>query len=291
MVITTAMLFITCRSEMKILRKSLRCDENTRAVAVGDSRIAEHLDTEELPWIKNCGIPGTTFAITVRKAKLVVEENPNLEMLIIGIDPGTFFTDFNSPFPNYIPIYVSLFELTNREFMPPIEDGIAHRIVRGLLIPGIYNLLCAPEKQHSYLVGGFSKLHKTINPEKLKDINSYITSQSAPSLVSPTGGEIMLTSLLKWLKHHDNINIVLITTPLYHLSWEYGYNDEYRNYFIKKMKEISQTYDVTWYNWMLDYQDNPEYWADSGHLNAIGARQFSKELGIILQRHLKSEQN
>ena len=283
------LLRIVYQSELDVLKHDLTCPTNILAAVVGDSRVETYFDPEEIPWLRNFGQSATPFTVTAHKAKLIAELNPHLKLVIIDIWPDQFFSNIDKPYGPGVPDGIALIEMMTREGMAPLGDGFDVRVVKGVLVPGLENLM-AEGRRKGQITGGFMKNHKFIK-------DGYFCVECAHAIpfwpkktpielphVTPTGCEIVLDRLLRDLSQ-KNINVILTTTPL--LWYEPRYTKEAREYFERRMAEIASRHGVHWYNWMNDYQPNTNYWSDVNHLNDIGAKIFSRDKRIILGQYLK----
>lgn len=275
-------------TELGLLKKVLTFPVVIRAAIVGDSRVEQYFDPEEIPWLKNCGQGGTPFEITAQKAKLIAELNPNLELIVIDIWPDKFFAG-NEPFGPFCPDGASLIELMTRENMPPLGDNFALRFSQGMLKPGLKHVLkyavwkdSAPV---SRITGGFVKNHRFLKNSKWAKPETYANRPVVELRTIPPKGERVLEDLLKWMREHKR-KVILTSTPLYDLWWKNYYSEEAKTYFERRMTEIAKKYGVHWYNWLHEYQDKIDFWADGDHLNDIGAKQFSRDKRPILESEL-----
>ncbi len=271
-------------AELNLLKKDLTFPPGIRAAVLGDSRVEVYFDPDEIPWLRNCGQSATPFEITAHKAKLIAELNPNLELIIIDMWPSKLFAD-NVPFAPFCPYGISLIEIMSRDDMPPLGENFPVRLSQGLLRPGLKHAVSTRTDAKSQIAGGFMKNHKFLKENKWSKIETYTSHPKYQMKAVPPRGEVLLENLLDWMKKH-NRRVVLTSTPLYDLWWTNYYSEEARTYFEKRMVEISKKYGVHWYNWLHEYQDKIDFWADGDHLNDIGAKQFSQDKRPILESEL-----
>ena len=281
--------YLACKSEMHTLKHDLLCQTNILAAVVGDSRVECYFDPGEIPWLRNFGLSATPFSITAHKAKLIVDLNKQLQFIIVDVWPLQFFSSLDVPFAASVPYGCALLEMTTRYDMPPLGDGFEVRWSKGVLVPWCRNLFKNTSEAKGQLTGKFYKNHKFLKYDINDDEHIYDqsrppprTPENLPSL--PTGGETILIHLLEHMKR-NNVKVVLTTTPI--LWYERRWTSEARAYFERRMTEISADFDVTWYNWINEYHDKSDYWADGTHLNDIGAKVFSRDKRNILERHLR----
>ena len=263
-------------TELSILESDLTLPTNVVAAVVGDSRVAEYFDPAEIPWLRNYGLRGSPFQITAEKARMIVELNPNLELLVIDIWPSKFL-ETNHPFGSSAPYGVSLLELKKRKDMPPLGDDFPMRLGIELLRPGLRHAL-KREGASSQIAGDFWEYKHYLADDIAKGMQWPPSATPMELQKTPTAGEIVLEHLLDELTG-KGVNIVLTTTPL-----EKRWTPDAREYFERRMGEISRKYNVPWFNWMHEYQDNIDYWADGIHLNADGAKVFSRDKGPVLKQ-------
>lgn len=286
-----ALTYAAYESELRILKRDLTCPTNIVAAVVGDSRVEVSFDPDEIPWMKNFGKSASPFFLTAQKARLVAQLNPSLKLLVVDVWPSRFFANINKPIEvaSPVPYGIALIELMTRKDMPPIGDGLEVRIVQGVVKPGLNNILHGTENAHCQITGGFFKNKKSIPEELFNEAcarNVGFPPPKKPFDLSktPTGGEIILDHLLADLSKTD-IKIVLTTTPL---LWEkLRWTPAALEYFEQKMSEIAGRHKVPWHNWMLDYQDIREYWADGLHFNDIGAAAFSRDKRAVLEQYIR----
>ena len=269
---------IAYRTEMKAVRRAFACPPNVLAAAVGDSRVETAFDPEEIPWLRNYGKAAMPIGVTAQKAKLIVECNPSLQLLVVDIWPKQFFSDLSKPFASNglpAPKGLALIETMTREYMPPIGDGFEVRFKNDVLLPGLKRLLGLKKKAKNPIVGRFVKNRKFLKDHTTGKwrFGAPKTPESFPK--TPADGEIVLDDLLAWLTSR-NVKVVLTTTPI--LWYEKRYSPEAREYFDRRMREIAAKHGVRWFNWLDEYQDRMDYWADGCHLNDIGAKAFSNAI-------------
>lgn len=279
------LLVLAYRSEMSALRRSLTFSNEIRAAVVGDSRVEVYFDPDEIPWLANCGQSATPFQITAAKAKIIVEQNPNLEFIVVDFWPSKLFDNAKSPFAPYVPSGVAMLEISNRHNMPALGDDFPLRLSQGVFKPGLRRCL-GQNRSKSSIAGGFMRNEKFLASNKWARIETYSTHRMYELEKTPLSMELVLEELLQWMKN-QNMKVILTSTPIYHLWWEYYYSKAAQEYFEKRVAEIADRYDVPWYNWLHEYQDCVDYWADGDHLNHIGAKVFSRDKRVILERHLR----
>ena len=277
-------------TELSILESDLTLPTNVVAAVVGDSRVEVYFDPREIPWLRNYGMSGTPFRITAEKARMIAELNPNLELLVIDIWPYEFL-DVNHPFDSSVlpsALHgVSLLELKTRKDMPPFGEEFPMRLGSGLVRPGLRHAL-KKEGAQSKIAGRFFENNKRLADDIAKGFK-YGRKFAPPKIPrelppTPTAGEIVLEHLLDGLAG-KGVNIVLTTTPI--LWYEKRWAPDAREYFERRMGEISRKYNVPWFNWMHEYQDDIALWADGNHLNADGAKVFSRDKCPVLKQFLK----
>lgn len=277
------------KSEMAILERDLTCPTNILAAVVGDSRAEVYFDPDEIPWLQNFGQSASPFSITANKARMIAKLNHHFKLLVIDVWPHTFFSRIDVPYNASLkaPAGIALMELYTRKDMPPIGEEFEMRLATGVIKP-YFRSLTNKQNAHGEITGKFFKNKKHIDAENFatQGMGRGFGAPKEPKHLpaTPTGGEIVLEHLLADLTG-QGINVVLTTTPM--LWYEQRWDKESREYFERRMQEIADKYNVTWYNWMHEYQDKPEYWADGLHLNDIGAIEFSRAKRPILERHLR----
>ena len=285
-----ALTYVAYESELQILKRDLTCPTNIVAAVVGDSRVEVYFDPAEIPWMKNFGISAAPFSLTAQKARLVAQLNPSLKLLVIDVWPAKFFQGISRPIEaaSAVPYGTALIEMMTRKDMPPLGDGVEIRIAQGVIRPGLRNILHGAENAHGQITGGFFKNKKSIPEELFNETCARKVGFAPPETPvdlpeTPTGGEIILDHLLADLSKTD-IKIVLTTTPL---LWEkLRWTPAALEYFERRMTEIAARHKVPWYNWMRDYQNVREYWADGLHFNDIGAIVFSRDKRAVLERYI-----
>lgn len=268
--------FVTYKEELHVLERDLTCPTGVVAAIVGDSRVEYVFDPEEIPWLMNYGQSGSPFQVTAQKARIIANQNPNLQFLAIDIWPRWFFDDVNESFEGAAN-GDSLVELMTRENMPSFDESFLVRLSAGMWRQGLYHMITGIHRAKSSIAGGFAPKAAT-----MKDGSSFGVDPR-PLLHVPTTGELVLESLLSDLMH-CNVKIVLTSTPI--LWYEQRWTEEARSYFEQRMQDLSAKHKVPWLNWLHEYQDRPEYWCDGAHLNAAGAKAFSREKRSELERYL-----
>lgn len=266
-------------TELNLLKKDLTFPPGIRAAVLGDSRVATTFDPDEIPWLRNCGKPAIPFEITAHKAKLIAELNPNLELIIIDMWLSDFWGDPACPHG------ISLIEIMSREDMPPLGDNFPVRLSQGLIRPGLKHSVSTHGDVKSQIAGGFATNHEFLKENQWSKIETYTSRPKYQLKGIPPRKEVLLENLLNWMKKH-NRKVVLTSTPLYDLWWNNCYSEEARAYFERRMTEIAKKHGIHWYNWMHEYQDKIDCWADGVHMNDIGAKQFSRDKRPILEAEL-----
>lgn len=273
-------------TELDLLKRDLTFSPEVRAAVVGDSRVEGSFDPDEIPWLRNCGQSATPFAITAQKAKLIAELNPRLEFIVVDVSPGQLL-GANRPFDEvrWCPDGVPLIELMSREDMPPLGGNFHERLTRGLLLPGLKHFLFQKGLAKSSLVGGYRKNCKFLKDNKGAKFKPDTSNPRVELSATPPQGETILENLLRWMRERKK-KVVLTTTPVYDLYWENLYSEEARLYFENCISKITRRYGIRWYNWLHEYQENVDFWADGYHLNHMGAKQFSRDKRLILEAEL-----
>ena len=285
-----AITYCAYKTEMRILERDLTCSSNIVAAVVGDSRVEVYFDPDEIPWMRNFGQSATPFAITAQKARLVAKLNPHLRLLVVDVWPSKFFSCLRKPIGDSASCGVALLELMTRKDMPPISDGFEVRLANGVLSPGARHLIIGGADAKSQIAGGFLKNKKSLKyglrPECARQMGfpppRVPYSHDISELYSD--GEIILDHLLDDLSKY-NLRVVLTTTPA--LWIDQRWTKETLDYFDRKMSEIAAKHNVVWYNWLHEYQDKADYWADGLHLNDIGAKAFSRDKRKVLELYIK----
>lgn len=275
-------------TELNVLKRSLTCPTNIVAAVVGDSRVEVYFDPAVMPWLRNFGLSATPFPVSAQKARLIAELNPHLKLLIVDIWPSKFFADLDKPFAvteRASPYACSLVELMTRHDMPPLGEGFEVRLANGVLKPGLRHLMFGADDAESGITGKFAENDKFLfeeTPEGPKVRTAFGPPEKpTPLAKTPTGGEVVLEHLLEDLSS-TGIKVVLTTTPI--LWSEKRWTPEARAYFERRMMEIARKFGVTWYNWMDEYQNATNLWADGCHLNTVGARVFSCDKKDLLEQ-------
>ena len=268
--------------EFSALKAELSIPTNQVAVVVGDSHVEVLFDDGELPWLRNFGLSGMPFEATAKKAKLLVECNPHLQLMVIDIWPTEFFMP-NQPFGPGAPYGVALFEMYDREDMPPMGDDFIVRLAHGVVNPGLSRLVLG--KGQNQLLGGFKPRNESLMNNKWGNAETYESLEKFNLEREPAHMEKVLENLIVWMQEHK-VNLVLTTTPLYRTYREHGYTPEANGYFISRMEAIAKKHKVPWLNWLYEYQDNPECWADGNHLNSLGVKAFLRDHGPTLKSFL-----
>lgn len=282
------LLCLAYKYEINSLRESLTFASDIRAAIVGDSRVEVYFDPDEIPWLANCGQSATPFQVSAAKAKIIVEQNPNLEFIVVDFWPSKLFENAKRSFGPCVPSGVAMLEITDRINMPNLGDDFPLRLSQGVLKPGLKRIL-GLNRGKSSISGGFMRNEKFLASNKWSRVETYTTHKMYELEETPLSMESVLEDLLQWMQDR-NVKVILTSTPLYHLWWKYYYSKEAQEYFEQRVSDIAKKYDVTWYNWLHEYQDQVDYWADGDHLNHIGAKVFSHDKRMILERHLKGGQ-
>ena len=277
------------KTELRILERDLTCPTNIVAAVVGDSRVETYFDPAEIPWMRNFGESATPLPITAQKARMVARLNPHLKILVIDVWPNNFFSCLRCPIGAASPFGCALLEIMTRKDMPKISDGFETRLIRGVMVPGLTHMLFGDENAKSQLAGGFFKNAKMlefgIRPE-YAHMMPFPPPESPYSLdvnPLPADGEIVLNHLLDALSIYD-LKVVLTTTPI--LWIDQRWTKETLEWFENKMTEIAERHHVPWHNWLHEYQDKADYWADGAHFNDIGAKAFSREKRKVFEQYL-----
>ena len=283
LVVLAILIRVAYVTELNLLKKDLTFPPGIRAAVLGDSRVQTFFDPDEIPWLRNCGQSATPFEVTAHKAKLIANLNPDLELIIIDMWPSQFFND--SGFGPHSDYGMSLIEIMTREDMPSFSADIFMRLSQGLICPGLRHSVSTRWDMKSRIAGSFEARHEFLKNNKWSKLETYTSQPQYQLKAVPPYKEELLEKLIKWMKDR-NRKVVLTSTPLYDLWWTNYYSEEARAYFERRMSEMAKKYGVHWYNWMHEYQDKIDYWADGDHMNDIGAKQFSRDKRPILESEL-----
>ena len=277
-IIAGSLTIIAYREELKSLKTELTCQPAIVAAAFGDSHVERGFDTNELPWLANFGRSAMPFSATAQKVKLAVELNPQLRLVIIDVWPWSLLSSLEVPYEiANRPAHpgIALLEMRSRELMPPLGDGFRLRFSNGVLKPGLERAL-GLETRRNPIAGEFIPTDICMKSNKWSKIETYLSDHVTDIAQTSSGGEIILDDLLSWLAER-HVRAVLTTAPIYKWKWEYNHTPRAKEFFKTHMLEISKRHGVPWFNWIHEYSDNQEYWADCDHLNREGAKRFSKE--------------
>lgn len=265
------------RTEMAFLRCALRSPE-TQIAAVGDSHVEVSLDPSVLPKFQNFGRSASPLIVSLIKARIICEENPQLKVLIVGVWPIRFF-DFALEDTGYYakmcyPMYV-ISELYPTEHRAPVAPGFLKRFTDGIVLPAIRHTI-SPESD-CFLAGSFVRRDTAFLETKWNDISLYQNQNQQPVDAQREGyGEKVLKQFLTEM-HASSVKVVLVTAPVHPWTRMYSIPQEDQRLFIDRMTRISRLFQVPWFNfWEEASLQDLQWWADCDHLNGAGAVRYSQ---------------
>jgi len=212
-IVVLSVIRLSYTTELQILKRDLTFPTNVVGAVVGDSRVEVYFDPAEIPWLKNCGQSATPFQVSAHKAKMIVEQNPHLKVMVVDFWPSKMF-DENTPFWAAAPYGIALIELMTRENMPPIDDECIVRLSNGVIKPGLKHLFERTAK--SQIAGGYHKNHRFLLENKWSKKETYTKLKMYQLRKTPLYMESVLEDLIVWLKDHD-ITVVLTSTPIWNM--------------------------------------------------------------------------
>lgn len=131
--------FIAYKYESSLLRRNLICDPEIKIAAVGDSLVATAFDDEGVKFLRNFGVPGDNFFSIIKRARMIADLNPNLELMVLAFSPDRFLThDVEKPIPlcsKWLLPHTIVVELMFHEDMPPVSSDIFIGMIGGILRP------------------------------------------------------------------------------------------------------------------------------------------------------------
>ena len=269
--------FWAWRTEMVCLRRALTCPE-AQIAAVGDSHVEVSLDPAEIPRFRNFGRSASPLIVSLIKARMICEENPQLKVLIIGVWPIRFF-DFTLEDTGYYaklcyPMYV-ISELYPTEHRPPIAPGFLLRFTEGIVVPAVKHTF-SPDSE-CFLAGGFVRRETAFLETKWSDITLYQRNDQQPVDAQREGyGEKELKQFLTEVQD-SSVKIVFVTAPVHPWTRMYSIPQEDQKLFIDRMTRISHQFQVPWFNfWEEASLQDHQWWGDCDHLNGAGAVRYSQ---------------
>ncbi|MEJ2616387.1 MAG: hypothetical protein P8Z35_15635 [Ignavibacteriaceae bacterium] len=139
---------------------------------------------------------------------------------------------------------------------------------------------------------GLAYTHK--NPDSLNEmakkvqVPGYINSCKVMAYFKndiPKETYKCLVSVIKYLRQR-NIKLIFITTPVYKSFTKY-YNKNYIGLMKSNMNRLKKEYGIEYYNFSTDttFSFNNKFFYNSDHLNKTGAKEFSKQLFLLMNKN------
>jgi hypothetical protein len=129
---------------------------------------------------------------------------------------------------------------------------------------------------------GFCPSYETLEEARWEESGKDVAEQLHKNDRDIGYNEKILTSIIDWCAAR-NIQLLFFTPPA-HKTYNDNFNAAELDEVFAYMQNLAQQNDnVSYENFLFEYQDKPEYFFDPNHLNAAGARVFSMQIREILR--------
>lgn len=278
----------------KLFEKESKLPVKTKWLAIGDSHIVNALNPEDYPWLVNRAHSGERLLYNLEKVKYYVENNPQIELVILGYWHNTMMYDKDwvlygkdAPYryESYLPLLllndtdVSYLDVSeNRKLFWENYWGFKIGYPSPAVKLAVKNFFTFNEALE--MRGGFKKAGtKYIKKKSIhkKDTTNFVVDSLALK---------NLKDVVSYLSD-KKIKLVLLNTPV---------TDE----FLSPLKELNVdlmhntalSYVGHKNIWYLDYTNHEvadELFKDSHHLNTDGANYFTPILVDSIQTLIKNK--
>lgn len=254
---------------------SFRVSDSINKVIIGHSMTECAIDDNIYKGSINVSQSGTGLNYSYVKLRKILNENPQIDTVILGLKPNDFLEKHGDGLTSLIinekvPKYFFLFEMNEiNEFVvyPSFYSALCK-------IPFDYIINFSKTFYSSYSIGDYG-----IGKFKSK-LGSHLPNKNLVSYDINDSSEINVYFHSYLLKMNDlcntqNVRLVCITTPMYSSS----NNPLFCQFMMKNHID---------YHDFSDYQLPTSYFLDFIHLNANGSKLFSNDLDSLF--YLKSIQ-
>lgn len=253
----------------------------------GDSHTLNAINPKYIPNSYNFASSGEDYIETYYKIKkLISEDNIDIDVFILEIDPHTFSQtkDYKKYWfepINYYSKYLSLkyiskykeqtfFQTSILNYFPVIGNGreILNFLIKKPEITVIY-------KGFSENKGDFSKN----KPEEMKQLAKKRIEQHFPNNTICKENLEYFINILKLL---ENKRIILLKYPITK-NYKNEINHKMLNEYINLIKYIEKSYNIELIDYQNIYFEKNYFFANSDHLNYEGAKDLSEKLWTYLK--------
>lgn len=251
---------------------------NVRRLVIGDSQPRCDVDPTKIDSCVNVSQAGEMMLMTYFKAKALVEANPQLTTLIVGLAHHSI-SDFND-FKLYDIKWSG--EMIDRMYaIAPYRElnrlPIDHELYAMTLIK---RMMLFPKKSHYAYIGDFNTTKEsTLGKANVKEaLDRHFKPQGRDATLSPTV-LAFLDSLTTLTQRHD-LRLVLVGLPV-HATYHVGIPSRFRVSYDSLHALLDERPGVA----VLDLTQFPladSLFRDYDHLNALGAAVVTKAMDVQL---------
>ena len=270
-------------------KKRLRADAKTIEVLFfGSSHVIADINPLFVsPDTFNLAFPTQTPDVDYKLLKRYGEKMENLRCVAIAISDFSLYSRIqdiwaNHRLKNYIIYYGFFFDLES------VSSKNYFALGSGTIISNFENLLSYYKRNQNFVQvneSGFHPRYRAADDETLeKSGKLWAERHKERSKDRPVdyNGEI-LADIIAWCAAR-NIQVFFFTPPVYKTYINHLDEAQLRE-TIAYIERLARQYDnVTYENFLFEYQDIPEYFLNPSHLNSAGARVFSEQIREILRR-------
>jgi hypothetical protein len=253
------------------------CPEEIDFLILGDSHAQNGIDPNFLNGNNfNFASSGETYFFCLQKLNFILANNKKVNHLILTLSPHNIDKKIDSLWVinenNFIAKTSSYFPLINfNEFLLFSRSlnpnyTLYSSIASSIASESIYQIERAAILKKSPFLGGFTPNEKKLEPSSVKPTISKGLSEFSEIQINYLNQIIDLCS-------KNNIPLTLINIPTFH-------GQELNTEIFSKLKTP-----YSYLNMGPTFNNFPDYFADSNHLNPTGAELFSKALNDSIQNN------
>ncbi len=254
--------------------KDIRLDDSIKVLIVGDSHTQTALNDSLIPQSINLSQSSEHFLYTYNVLRLLLENNPQLERVVLGVSFHSFGERYDTyindgekvqfMFPKYFPILEPSSVADLRSF--PLKQIYP-------MYKNVFKFFSPPKSIHHYpFLGDFYYSERSSLTDSI--VNATIQRHYYEASGETVGFAFYQQKYLEkivTLCEQQQVQLTLINSPL-HPSYTQKIPAKFKEHYYTVLKELGETTQlIDWHE--LRFPE--EAYGDGDHLNAIGAKQFT----------------
>lgn len=242
---------------------------HAHAIAIGDSHIVCDLDTAMLPGVQNIGSTAEPLLLSWWKLRYV-QQHHRIDTVILGVGPHNLSAKSDE---RLLKKGWATEELMRRLYgIVPFDEALRAPIHLGTYLGTLFERLCVePHKRHLEFYDGFTGVRRSFRSNADSVLQRHYYNEDGHVAAVSRTAEIALDSI-RALCARQGIMLYVVGTPV-HESYLTGIPIRFRVHYDSLAQETNAS-SVHFLDYLTAYQGDSLF-ADSDHLNHIGARLFS----------------